>query len=171
MYDHLQEQAVRLAGTDAGRPRQADLRRAISASYYAIFHYLVDQSCSVALGRAPASLPYRRVLGRSFDHTAMKIACQSFAGGNLKESVTRGLPTGFSVDPPTRYLAATFLQLQELRHAADYDLSRRFSRSECKSAIDSVTLAIRLFDGGTNSDQRKFFLCCLWAYAHLINRR
>jgi hypothetical protein len=37
VYKDLLEQAVRLAKLDAKRPKQANLRRAISSAYYALF--------------------------------------------------------------------------------------------------------------------------------------
>ena len=41
--EHLLDQAERLAATGTGAPRQTNLRRAISAAYYAVFHRtLVD---------------------------------------------------------------------------------------------------------------------------------
>jgi hypothetical protein len=36
--DHLFDQADRLIVSTAGPPRQVDLRRAISAAYYGVFH-------------------------------------------------------------------------------------------------------------------------------------
>jgi hypothetical protein len=50
LHDDLQQQALELAGRDPRRPKQANLRRAVSASYYALFHFLVDQSCRQMLG-------------------------------------------------------------------------------------------------------------------------
>ena len=38
MYDDLIELAEFIAKRDAGRPKQASLRRAISTAYYAVFH-------------------------------------------------------------------------------------------------------------------------------------
>lgn len=49
-HDDLLRQAERLAKLDPKRPRQANLRRAVSSAYYALFHFLVDQSCRAAIG-------------------------------------------------------------------------------------------------------------------------
>jgi hypothetical protein len=50
VHEHLLEQAVTLARLDARRPKQANLRRAISAAYYALFHLLVDEACRSQIG-------------------------------------------------------------------------------------------------------------------------
>ena len=92
MYDDLFAQAETLARLDARRPKQANLRRAISSAYYGVFHYLVQEACCVLIGATHAQSPYRYVIGRAFTHTTMKQACTSFGGGTLKDSVTKGLP-------------------------------------------------------------------------------
>ena len=50
MYRDLLEQAARLARLDTQKPKQANLRRAISSAYYALFHLLVDEACRVQIG-------------------------------------------------------------------------------------------------------------------------
>lgn len=44
MTEDLLQQAVGLAKVDARRPKQANLRRAISAAYYALFHSVLANS-------------------------------------------------------------------------------------------------------------------------------
>ncbi len=44
LHDDLLEQAKHLANREPRRPKQASLRRAISAAYYALFHLLVDEA-------------------------------------------------------------------------------------------------------------------------------
>ncbi|HET6386018.1 MAG TPA: hypothetical protein VFJ58_21715 [Armatimonadota bacterium] len=92
MHDELLEQARRLANMDRRRPKQANLRRAVSAAYYALFHFLVDQSCRAMIGTQHPKAPYRQVLGRAFNHATMKKACKSFSGGALRAGVSKGLP-------------------------------------------------------------------------------
>jgi hypothetical protein len=41
MHDDLFAQAEMLAKVDATKPKQVNLRRAVSSAYYAVFHYLV----------------------------------------------------------------------------------------------------------------------------------
>jgi hypothetical protein len=92
---HLIEQARDLAAHDAlGAPRQANLRRAVSTAYYALFHFLVHEACRFFVGAQPAQSTLRGVLARSFDHTAMKKAATSFASGNLPLGFSQHCPLG-----------------------------------------------------------------------------
>lgn len=45
MHDDLLAQAEALARLDAKKPKQVNLRRAISSAYYAVFHCLVHHAC------------------------------------------------------------------------------------------------------------------------------
>jgi hypothetical protein len=169
-HDDLLKQAEGLARIDVAKPRQANLRRAVSSAYYAVFHFLVDQSCRVVIGAQHEQGPYRRVLGRAFSHVTMKQACNSFAGGTLKTGAAKGLPTAFSISTPTKLIAAVFNDLQEKRHASDYDLTSRFRRSDVLLLIEQVEDAIEQFQSLGPSNEEKFFLACLWAWSALINR-
>jgi uncharacterized protein (UPF0332 family) len=170
VYKDLLEQAVRLAKLDAKKPKQANLRRAISSAYYALFHMLVDEACRVQVGAQHNQAPYRQVLGRAFAHTVMKEACKSFGGGTLKKGVAKGLPGGFAVPAEVRQLAETFVDLQEWRHRADYDLTERFKRSDVLSLINEVERRIQAFTQLAPSNEKRFFLACLWAWKELANR-
>ena len=50
MHDDLIALAKKIAELDPNRPRQANLRRAVSTAYYAVFHYLIDEACCVQIG-------------------------------------------------------------------------------------------------------------------------
>ena len=83
-------QATLLATKEPRRPKQASLRRAVSASYYALFHLLVDEASSRLVGGANrASL--RTCLSRAFNHGAMKTVAKQFAG----RAVSPRLDPGF----------------------------------------------------------------------------
>src|SRR3954453_12100310 len=103
-----------------------------------MFHLLVDEACRVQIGAQHNQAPFRRVLGRAFVHTVMKEACKSFAGGTLKKGVAKGLPAGFTVPAEIRDLALNFVEKQDNRHLADYDLTERFKRSDVLSLIRQV---------------------------------
>src|SRR4051812_11723339 len=113
---------------DPGKPRQVNLRRAVSAAYYALLHGLVEHACRLMLGARREDTPSRRVVGRAFTHGTMKQACTAFAGGTLRASVAKGLPASFSIPTEIRDLAGTFMEAQERRHPADYDRTERFRR-------------------------------------------
>lgn len=170
MYRDLLHQAVRLATLDPTRPRQANLRRAVSSAYYALFHLLVDEATRVQIGAQHNQAAFRHVLGRAFAHGVMKEACKSFSGGTLKKGVAKGLPAGFVVPIAIRDLATTFVNLQDRRHAADYDLTERFKRSDVLVLIGHVEGRIQAFNTLASSTEKRFFLACLWAWKDLANR-
>jgi hypothetical protein len=170
VHEDLLDQAVRLARLDVRRPKQANLRRAVSATYYAVFHLLVDEACRIQIGAQHNQAPFRQVLGRPFAHGVMKEACKSFGGGTLKRGVAKGLPAGMAIPREIRQLAETFVDLQEKRHLADYDLTERFKRSEVLALITEVGKRIANFRNLASSNEKRFFLACLWAWKELANR-
>jgi hypothetical protein len=170
LHKDLLEQARRLATLDIKRPKQANLRRAISAAYYAVFHLLVDEACRVQIGAQHNQAPFRQVLGRAFAHGVMKEACKSFGGGTLKKGVAKGLPPGFTIPREIQALALAFVDLQDNRHLADYDLTERFKRSDVLMLIIEVKNRIEDFTKLPSSNEKRFFLACLWAWKDLANR-
>lgn len=174
MYTDLFTQAEQLAKLDARRPRQANLRRAVSSAYYAVFHYLVHESCCTFFGSQSSDAAYRHVLGRAFQHAVMKAACVSFGGGTLKDAVIKGLPRDadgrYEVHVAIRRVATLFVELQEKRQLADYDRSERFERSDVLTLITEAKQKVAQFSELQFSNERTFFLACLWAWKELVNR-
>lgn len=174
MHEDLFKQAEMLAKTDARKPRQVSLRRAVSSAYYGLFHFLVAESCCLIFGRQHAQSVYRNTLGRAFAHTVMKQACVSFAGGNLKETVIKGLPRDSSgrypIHQPIREIALAFRNLQDQRNLADYDRNERFKRSDVLMLVHEAKEVVANFVALADSDDKRFFLTCLWAWKELANR-
>ena len=174
MHEDLFAQAEILARLDAKKPKQVNLRRSVSAAYYAVFHYLTHEACCIQFGTQHAQTPYRGVIGRAFAHGTMKAACNSFGGGTLKESAIKALPRDASgryfVHPAIRRLAVSFVALQEKRQHADYDRNERFKRSEVLLLIEQAKDCVAQFAALPLSDDKKFFLACLWAWKELTNR-
>jgi uncharacterized protein (UPF0332 family) len=129
--DHLLEQARLLANLEKNRPRQASLRRAVSTAYYALFHLL-----TTAAVHNWKTARQRALLARAFEHRRMHEACKKTNGKqflNSKPSSVREL----------RSIANTFMQLQQHRHTADYDNSKRWTRTE---VLTHIELAAAAFD-------------------------
>jgi hypothetical protein len=170
LHWHLLVQARELATRDPRRPRQVNLRRAVSSAYYALFHGLIDQTCRLVLGTRQSDAPFRHVLGRAFTHGTMKQACTAFAGGTLKASVAKGLPAGFAVPSEVRAVARTFIAMQEQRHAADYDRTEQFQRSGVVFLVAQVDRNLNAFLDLAPSIEKNFFLTCLLAWGTLAGR-
>lgn len=170
-HGDLIAQARRLYKLDGRRPKQANLRRAVSSAYYAVFHYLIDQACRNAVGTQLAQQPFRNSLARGFDHGTMKDACSSFAGGTLPTSVRRALPIPFVVPREIQNISRTFGELQEQRHRADYDLSEKFFKRDVMTLVEQADVAIRQFQNSSMSVEKKYFLSCLTMWKSLSGRR
>lgn len=144
--DDLLEQAQELASREKRKPRQASLRRAVSAAYYALFHLLTDEAASFVAGAGPlkSKTDLRRLVGRFLTHVQMKNAC----GEVLKTTPVDILkPFWSDLGMPGQVelarLARTFRGVQEERHRADYDLSRVFTRAEVQTILERVENAIQ----------------------------
>jgi uncharacterized protein (UPF0332 family) len=156
----LLDQAARLASWDAGRPKQASLRRAISAAYYALFHHLIDEAVSRLL---PANrLSLRNSLRRAFDHAAMREACIGFAAGRISDKLV-GADDLASASEGLRFVAKVFLRLQQSRHDADYNVGRRFSRNEALDSVDACQKAFAKWEALRGSAEADVFLVALLA--------
>jgi uncharacterized protein (UPF0332 family) len=111
--EDLLEQAYHLARRERTKPRQASLRRAISTAYYALFHLLVRE----ATGNWKRNVQRMR-LARSFEHGKMKKASEVIIHAKFHSQNARSVAD-------LKSLARTFVRLQDSRHLADYDDSRR----------------------------------------------
>ncbi len=136
LHSDLLEQAEHLIRRERRRPRQASLRRAISTAYYALFHLMVHE----ATLRVRGSPALRQKFSRAFDHGSMRSASNAFVNARPHQLV--GLTGGLPIPPQLQTLARTFVELQEARHEADYNVAARFTRNE---ADDLVGLARQAF--------------------------
>ncbi len=125
-HDDLMEHAIFLSQLNLpGKPRQADLRRAVSAAYYALFHLLTTEAAQNWKHQSQ-----RNRFARMFDHGRMR-TCSS-------KVLSRTLPTD-----PAEILAAadlklvadSFVTLQQARHTADYDNASEWSRTDVYETI------------------------------------
>ena len=110
-------------GERRGRPQQMQLRKAISAAYYAMFHTLAQSNADSLIGASPQ---FRRLSAwtqtyRALDH------------GFAKSRMQSGLNT---FAPAIRNFGLTFIYLQNWRHRADYDPNAVFSRADAVNLID-----------------------------------
>ena len=139
LQDDLRKQARQLAIREPKRPRQASLRRAISTVYYGLFHLLVaDSSRFLLAGQNRQHL--RETLARAFAHADMKKVAQQFATNRVQGKIAPALASN-PIPVELQDVAQAFIDLQQARHEADYDVSRRFTRSETLDLIDRVDQA------------------------------
>lgn len=159
LHGDLLEQARQLARHEPRRPKQASLRRAASTAYYAVFHLLVDAaSRELVSGQGQEAL--RQRVARALNHSDMKAGCQALANwnpSNPPRPLAGLLPDGPSAEVET--IAVAFVELQQARHEADYDLSRRFARADVSALLnvaDGAFAAFRRLD--RNDPSRRVLL-------------
>ncbi|MBX9843678.1 MAG: hypothetical protein K2Z80_17905 [Xanthobacteraceae bacterium] len=158
--EHLLEQADRLIQPAVGgAPRQADLRRAISSAYYAIFHAVVTEAADDFAGKTQRHTPRYALLYRSIDHRTLRNLSEDVAKSNLPTRYGKYEPAG-GFGPDMKALATAVVDLQERRHAADYDPLFRVQMSDAILAVATARTALTRFRSA-NRARRKAFLSLL----------
>ncbi len=169
----LREQAETLATIDKrGRPSETNLRRAVSATYYALFHYLIDRSTRQWVGESAELRSLRDLLGRGFQHSEMKEACKAFAG-SLPHHLAAQIPTGSTIPSELRKLAKLFCDLQESRHSADYDLSVGAApkRSDVLAQLNDLQQTIEAWESIADTLTERLFLVALVKWSAIKRHR
>ena len=127
-----------------GRPRQTDLRRAVSTAYYALFHCLAASCADLLVGGSGAdrSEPAWEQTYRALEHGIARRRCEA--------ATIREFPPGI------RHLANVFLDLQRKRHQADYASAGNFPKHIVLHDISNVADAIAGFQQVPAKDRRAF---------------
>lgn len=136
----------------SGAPSQANLRRAMSTTYYALFHHLAKAGADLFVGATRGERRSRgawRQAYRALEHRAAKAAC----------SDEKMIP----IFPPELIdYAFVFRSMQENRHNADYDPYYKLTRSQVRIEINNVQRVIAGFDACSNKDRRAFVALVLF---------
>lgn len=159
--DQLFEQAEKLIAIPAGRPRQVDIRRAISSAYYAIFHAIITAAADQFVGVTNRDESRYGLVYRSVDHGWLRRLCEEVQKPALSAKFRRYAPkAGFS--PNVVAFAAAAVDLQEKRHFADYDVMIRMNRSDAVLAISTARAALARFNGAGQVDKLAFLSLLLF---------
>ncbi len=128
-----------------GRPREANLRRAVSTTYYALFHCLAACCADMLVGGAGArrSQPAWRQAYRALDHGTARKRCES------KAMISR-------FPGEIQDFAELFVLMQEERHRADYDPDTSFYKLYVRFRITQAAIHIRRFNRAPAKDRRAF---------------
>lgn len=130
----------------------------MSAAYYALFHRLTDAG-SRFLVRGEDRGALRLAVTRAFDHGEMKSAAQSFVGGTLPAAMRRVAIA--PIPPDLTRICVAFIDLQQARHEADYDLTRTFSRREVEDLVARAEQAVRDWSSVAGTPHGDAFLVAL----------
>ena len=138
-------------------PPEANLRRAMSTAYYAIFHLLIYET---SLNWNRESL--RKMLARVFDHGKMKSASDN----KISE-----LNAYFKTNPPAspertafenlRTVCNAFIEAQQRRHDADYNLLKPCPLSDVQSQIRQVSQAFQAWRSIRDTEIAQIYLISL----------
>ena len=138
-------------GSGRGRPRQAELRRAISSAYYALFHTLALCGANTLVGAARANrrhLEWIQVY-RALEHGYARNQC------NNRVAMSR-------FPPEIRRLGDLFVFMQRERQDADYDPNATFSRTQVVSLIEETARIIADFENTDAGERRAFAIFVLF---------
>lgn len=141
--EHLLEQADELLqAPERGAPRQADKRRAVSAAYYALFHALAALIANELIGAVHKKQPRYTLVYRSIEHAKLRALCSDLIKSQPPAKYRAFSPAaGFSTD--LKVVANAFVDLQELRHRADYDPSYKIDTATARRHVRRARVAIR----------------------------
>ena len=126
------------------KPSQANLRRAVSTVYYALFHCLARSCADLMIGSTGADRSKHawQQAYRAMDHAFAKSACKN-------DKITQ-------FPQPIEDFANAFVTMQEKRHLADYDPFENFTKSAVTQDIATVKQTIIDFGSAPIKDRRAF---------------
>ena len=130
-----------LTELDRRRPTQANLRRAVSTAYYAVFHLLARTAADLLIGRK-RNAAWHQVY-RALEHGNAKNACRN------KQAMRR-----FPRD--IQEFAKKFVALQDARHQADYSYELTYDREDTLAAINKAESAILQLEAASIEHRRGF---------------
>jgi len=160
--DDLIRQAAKLIRPPPkGPPLQVDLRRAISAAYYSVFHATLIAAADELVGRKYRVSPHYALVYRSIDHRAFKTFCELARRSPLPlKYQAYGPQGGFHAD--IQGFASAAAALQDSRHEADYDPRRRFRTSDAALALNTARAALTHWEAAPNQQRRSFLMLLLF---------
>ena len=142
--------AVGLTGLDRRKPTQANLRRATSTAYYAVFHSLARTAADVLIGRKSKEA-WRQVY-RALEHGKVRSVCSNRQAMKI-----------FPIE--IQEFAETLVELQIKRHDADYLYDVRFAKEDTLALIFRAARAIEQLKGANRVD------CCRFVVHLLFKQR
>jgi hypothetical protein len=152
--DELIQQAIFLSELNMpGEPKQVDLRRAVSAAYYGLFHLLATEAA-----RNWKHENQRDRFARMFDHGRMK-TCSSRVSSRSLPSDHADIPTAADL----KLVADSFVKLQQARHTADYDNAGIWSRTQTWEMIALAEEAIAAWSNIRDKGMAQDYLLDLMA--------
>lgn len=127
-------------------PTQEELKRAVSTTYYALFHTLSNACADLLAGASHverASDEWTQAY-RALDHRQIRRQCSRAEISRYHLGI--------------RYFDKTFCTSQEYRHDADYSPRANFSQARVDSIIDDAASAMVAFASAPEDERRRFIV-------------
>lgn len=161
---HLLEQGERLLRPrgDDKLIRQADRRRAISASYYAVFHFTLAAVADQFVGKANRKTALYARVYRSIDHGSLNKLCKKFNSPQALNDLSECAPQG-GFGPNIKEFASLAAQLKEKRELADYDPTQWVTIADARKAIAEARSAIARFGNASTARRRAFLTLIIFS--------
>jgi hypothetical protein len=160
LLDVAQRLLVRPSG-QRGRLPGSRVRRSISTSYYALFHFLLDEVTTRTVGTGNDLRIRRRILARTISHRGLRTALDRIRGTQIDGSVRPFFQKGI-IGPPhaapmfAQNLARAFLDAQTKRESADYDLNEPLSETDARLLRFRVRRVIKSWRASNSAEDRDF---------------
>ncbi len=150
LHNELMKTAEYLAKRGGTRPKQVDLRRAISTAYYAMFHALCANNADNFISKKNKDGRAKRAWKqtyRALDHKKARQACKQC----YDEANRMGFPS------PIKNFANCFVTMQRERSKADYDPYIRYNKEEVTSYIESAKRSMNEFTNSRSIKHKQAF--------------
>lgn len=160
LADELLDHASRLLATSP--VKEVDCRRAVSASYYALFHLLSEAAASQVSPPTPSGMSGK--IQRLLNHGIMLKAANVFTSQNNFKNFSSKLGVSCVYLPDLAIVAKVFEELQDARHTADYDAVDTKSVIDRSWALDylkNAKLAFEAWNRVKATDEARLFLVAL----------
>jgi uncharacterized protein (UPF0332 family) len=163
--EHLFQQAEGLLVSTGGPVRQVNIRRAISAAYYGLFHALQAAAADMVVGkttRVRATVGYSLVY-RSLDHKTLRKVSEDISKRTVPNKLKPYVPAGASgFGKDMTAFATALVELQQKRHEADYDPRRRMKDSDARVAIRTARAALSSWKNIRTEERATYLLLLMF---------
>lgn len=137
-----------LLASNGGNPTDSSIRRAMSAVYYGLFHYICAECADRLIGSSPECRRQRAwfQVYRALDHKAAKRRCKTIS----KENHSLNFPDAIME------LSGLLVSLQEKRHEADYNPKAEITALDAETYGAAVRSSISQFEKSKIKHRRAF---------------
>ena len=138
-----------------GPLKSAYIRRSISTTYYAIFHFVLDETAVRLVGAGSDLRQRRRLFIRTLSHAGLSISFAKLKGIVIEKSVEDlfrlpSTPPGAVATPRfVQQLATAYLDAKAKREDADYNLNEPLSATDARQLRRRVVRAIEGWKAAT----------------------